>query len=96
MVMFHGRAPVSVTDKERQSPLMNVSPRSLKGSLTEREQKVLSLLKKKQNMTQAEIAETLKVSRRQIQLSIIKLVDLELIARDGSKKAGYWRIIDEQ
>jgi ATP-dependent DNA helicase RecG len=96
MVMFHGRAPVSATDKERQSPLMNVSSRSLKSSLTEREQKVLSLLKKKQNMTQAEIAETLKVSRRQIQLSIIKLVDLELIARDGSKKAGYWRIIDEQ
>jgi predicted HTH transcriptional regulator len=75
---------------------MNTPPRSSKGSLTEREQKVLSLLKEKQNMTQAEIVETLKMSRRQVQLSIIKLVDLELIARDGSKKAGYWRVIDGQ
>jgi ATP-dependent DNA helicase RecG len=96
MVMFQGRVPVSVIDKERQSTLMNTPSRSLKGSLTEREQKVLSLLKEKQNMTQAEIAGTLKVSRRQVQLSIIKLVDLELIARDGSKKAGYWRVIDGQ
>jgi hypothetical protein len=46
MVMFQGRASVSTTDKERQSTLMNAFPRSLKGSLTEREQKVLSLLKK--------------------------------------------------
>jgi predicted HTH transcriptional regulator len=70
MVMFQGRASGSDTDKERQSMLMNVSSRSLKGSLTEREQKVLSLLKNKQNMTQAELAETLQANRRQIQLSI--------------------------
>lgn len=94
MVMFQGRAP-SATDKERQSTLMNVPSRSLKGSLNEREQKVLSLLKNRQNMTQAELAEALQVSRRQIQLSIMKLVDLGLITRDGSKKAGYWRAIDE-
>jgi predicted HTH transcriptional regulator len=46
-------------------------------------------------MTQVEIARVLQVSRRQIQLSIMKLVDLELISRDGSKKAGNWRVIDE-
>jgi predicted HTH transcriptional regulator len=47
-------------------------------------------------MTQAELAEALQVSRRQIQLSIMKLVDLGLITRDGSKKTGYWHIVDEQ
>ena len=75
MVMFQGRVPGSYANKERQSTLMNVSSRSLKGSLNEREQKVLSLLKNKQNMTQGELAEALQVSRRQIQLSIQKLVD---------------------
>jgi predicted HTH transcriptional regulator len=46
-------------------------------------------------MSLAELAEALQVSRRQIQLPIMELVDLGLIARDGNKKAGYWRSIDE-
>jgi ATP-dependent DNA helicase RecG len=96
MITFRGHASESTIDKERQSTLMNTSSRSLKGSLTGREEKVLSLLKKKQDMTQIELAEALQVSRRQIQLSVVKLINFGLIARDGSKKAGRWRVIDEQ
>ncbi len=68
---------------------------SPKGSLKDSsstQQKIMELLRKNPSITQAEMAEIIKISKRAIQKNIKELVDEDIIERVGSDRKGYWKI----
>lgn len=61
---------------------------------TDLEDKLLSLLKQKPTITMPEMAEALGVSEKTIQRSLNLLRDDKRVVREGSRKAGFWRVVE--
>ena len=62
-------------------------------NLSENELNILRLLIKNRYITQDEIASILQLSKSSIKRNIVKLKENEWIARVGSDKQGYWKIL---
>lgn len=63
--------------------------------LNKTDKKVLNILMNNSSITANEIAEMLLLTQRTIQRSMKKLVRYKLIIRRGSRKAGFWEVIEE-
>ena len=61
--------------------------------LTKLQQEIVNILLEKSNLTQADIAKKLKVSRQSIATNIKELKKNNVIERVGSNKKGYWKIL---
>lgn len=68
------------------------SPKGSLKDLNSTQQKIMELLQKNSGITQAEMAEIIKISKRAIQKNIKELVDEDIIERIGSDRKGYWKI----
>jgi predicted HTH transcriptional regulator len=58
--------------------------------LTDRQKKIVSLLKKNNFATEKEMAEKFAVTTRTIERDLAKLQDNGILERAGSKRDGYW------
>lgn len=80
-IMIEFRAPedlvIRVTDKEIDK-------------VTDKEQKLLSLLSKAPGYTMPQLAARLKVSRKTVAERLKRLKEKLMIERDGSARQGYW------
>ena len=55
-------------------------------------EKILSLIKGNNKITQEELAEKTGLSRRGIEWNIQQLKDKKLLKRIGADKGGYWKV----
>jgi predicted HTH transcriptional regulator len=62
--------------------------------LNDKQQKILDLIRNIPKITAQEIAEKIGLSERRVYSNIKSLSDAKLIERKGSKKSGYWEIIE--
>jgi ATP-dependent DNA helicase RecG len=53
---------------------------------------ILANLRQNNRLSMSELAVILGISKRKILDNINKLRDLELLAREGDNKGGYWKI----
>ncbi len=68
------------------------SPKSSPNGLNATQQKIMQMIRKNSRITQAEMAEIIKISRRAVQKNIKELVDQGIIVHEGSTRNGYWKI----
>lgn len=68
------------------------SPKSSLNGLNATQQKIMQMIRKNSRITQAEMAEIIKISRRAVQKNIKELVDQGIIIHEGSTRNGYWKI----
>ena len=68
------------------------SPKSSPNGLNATQQKIMQMIRKNSRITQAEMAEIIKISRRAVQKNIKELVDQGIIIHEGSTRNGYWKI----
>lgn len=61
--------------------------------VTDREKQLLSLLREDPGYTTDQLAKNLGVSRKTISIYLRKLKESEIIARIGSDRKGYWKIL---
>ena len=54
----------------------------------------MNLIKENSKITTDELSKQLNLSRRAIQMIINSLKDKNVLIREGSRKIGYWKIID--
>ena len=64
--------------------------------VTDNQIKILDCIKKDPFISAKKIADQILLSSRKVQENLKKLKDLGLIARIGSDKGGYWKIIDKK
>lgn len=64
--------------------------------LSEIELKVLEEIKKKENITFNEIANSLEISYKYVEKIVAKLKEKDIIERIGSNKTGYWKVKNEK
>ena len=64
--------------------------------LSARQKQIIQLIQDAPHVSQAEMAKKLNVSRQTVYRDIAYLSSIEMIAREGSKKKGYWIIADLQ
>ena len=62
--------------------------------LTKNEQQILNLIISNNQITRDEIVNETKLSDRTISRAIKHLQDEKIISREGSKKTGYWKILE--
>lgn len=62
-------------------------------ALTERQKKIIKLIKKDNSITQEKMAKMLNITRQTITVEIKYLKDMKIIAREGSTKNGIWKIL---
>lgn len=60
--------------------------------LTKIEKRILDVILKNPEITQVNMANTLKTTPKTVQRGIAKLKENEIIERVGSNKKGYWKI----
>ncbi len=65
-------------------------------NFTESENKVISLIKANNRITTSELSERLNISRRAVQTIINSLKGKNVLIREGSRKLGYWRILESK
>ena len=65
-------------------------------NFTESEKKVISLIKANNRITTSELSERLNISRRAVQTIINSLKGKNVLVREGSRKLGYWRILESK
>lgn len=63
-------------------------------NFTENEKKVISLIQINNEITTNELSEKLNISRRAIQTIINSLKEKNVLTREGSRKIGYWKIVE--
>lgn len=63
-------------------------------NFTENEKKVMSLIKTNSEITTNELSEKLNISRRAVQTIINSLKEKNVLTREGSRKIGYWKIVE--
>ena len=68
------------------------SSKSSPNGLNATQQKIMQMIRKNSRITQAEMAEIIKISRRAVQKNIKELVDQGIIVHEGSTRNGYWKI----
>ena len=62
--------------------------------VNERQKKIMSLIRQKENISINELSDICKVGRETIKRDLNKLKDSNLIKRVGSDKAGYWKLVN--
>lgn len=85
----------SYSGNDAQSSPKSSSKSSSKSSpngLNATQQKIMQMIRKNSRITQAEMAEIIKISRRAVQKNIKELVDQGIIVHEGSTRNGYWKI----
>ena len=85
----------SYSGNDAQSSPKSSSKSSSKSSpngLNATQQKIMQMIRKNSRITQAEMAEIIKISRRAVQKNIKELVDQGIIIHEGSTRNGYWKI----
>mgnify|MGYP000940277618 CR=1 FL=1 len=92
MAKFKALQSAIVPDsKGSNEPIDGPIDRPLEGTL---EQKILNCIASNPNMTYDMMVEELLVSRSTVKRSIAKLTQLGHLVRRGSRRYGYWEIID--
>ena len=61
--------------------------------LTERQQKILNLIKESQAITGKQMSETLSVSQRNIERDLSALQKMGVLKREGKDNDGVWTIL---
>ena len=61
--------------------------------LTERQQKILNLIKESPTITGKQMSETLSVSQRTIERDLSVLQKLDVLKREGKDNDGVWIVI---
>ena len=61
--------------------------------LTERQQKILNLIKESPTITGKQMSETLSVSQRTIERDLAALQKLDILKREGKDNDGKWIIV---
>jgi ATP-dependent DNA helicase RecG len=69
------------------------SQESSQENLNKTSKEILKLVKNKKDITTTEMANKLNISRRAIAKHISKLKENGMIARIGSTKSGFWKIL---
>ena len=59
------------------------------------QRRIYKLISTNPQINIAAIAENLGVSTRQVQKYLRRLTELQLIAREGGRKNGFWKILDK-
>ncbi|MFC2453430.1 MAG: DUF977 family protein, partial [Tannerella forsythia] len=62
-------------------------------SLSEKQKKIMSLLRENNRMTLSDLSEALGISRRKIVDHTNKLKEKGVLMRVGNNKSGYWQVI---
>lgn len=62
--------------------------------VTEKQFAIIELLRVSPNITQAQIASQIGISRHHVAINISKLKNMNLIRRIGSDRGGHWEIIE--
>ena len=62
----------------------------INNGINETQRKIIALMVAKSEITAEQIAESIGVTKRQIELSISKLKELGIISREGARKNGRW------
>lgn len=80
----------SLKSSPKSSPKSSLksSPKDLNST----QQKIMEQLRKNPRVTQVEMAEIIKISRRAVQKNIKDLVEKDMVERVGSDRKGYWKI----
>ena len=60
--------------------------------LTERQQKILNLIKESPSITAKQMSETLSVSRRTVERGLAVMREMGVIKREGKDNNGIWRV----
>ena len=63
--------------------------------VTEKQFAIIELLRVSPNITQAQIASQIGISRHHVAINISKLKNMNLIRRIGSDRGGHWEIIEQ-
>lgn len=63
--------------------------------LTERQRKIIDLVKESPSMTAKQMSETLSVSRRTVERDISVMREMGVIRREGKDNNGMWSLIFE-
>ena len=56
---------------------------------------IIQLIKNDNRITIPQMAQQLNISHRQVQRLLKSLTDIDVIARNGGRKQGYWEIISK-
>ena len=88
---YSGNDAQSSPKSSPKSSSKSSSKSSLNG-LNATQQKIMQMIRKNSRITQAEMAEIIKISRRAVQKNIKELVDQGIIIHEGSTRNGYWKI----
>lgn len=62
--------------------------------VTEKQFAIIELLRVSPNITQAQIASQIGISRHHVAINISKLKNMNLIRRIGSDRGGHWEVIE--
>ena len=63
--------------------------------VTEKKFAIIELLRVSPNITQAQIASQIGISRHHVAINISKLKNMNLIRRIGSDRGGHWEVIEK-
>ena len=63
--------------------------------VTEKQFAIIELLRVSPNITQAQIASQIGISRHHVAINISKLKNMNLIRRIGSDRGGHWEVIEK-
>lgn len=63
--------------------------------LNERQEEIIHIINDNSKITQIELSETFSVNRETIKRDLNKLQEANIIKRTGSRKTGYWEIINK-
>ena len=85
--------PLNVPLSERTAPL-NVPLTKTAVPLSEREKNILDSIQTNPRITAKEISDMLGVNEKTIKRDIAELKEKKIIMREGSKKTGFWKILD--
>ena len=95
--MFRVTIPLLRDEKLDEKDLINLANGTLNGTLNDTLNDTLNFilneLKNKNNITQKELSEKTGIPLRTIKRNIDRLKKYGYIEREGSKKAGYWKIL---
>ncbi len=64
-------------------------------NLSEKQKKIISLLRKNNKMTLFELSKALGISKRRVIDHTNKLKERGLLMRVGNNKSGYWKVMEE-
>ena len=87
---------IGITSEKNELASEKIGTTDLKEpiNLTETQIKIIEALKKFPEYTAVDLSESVGISRRNIEANIKKLKDLGILVREGSRKDGFWNVVD--